>query len=675
MTGCGRFISLLLLLSIEPSLLALATTTGGTSSSSSSSSSDSANINYDKNDGGTATLHPPIYNNDSKNENNSNNRSDRDGNNNLQNFHVEKTLAPVLSLAKIGLTFQHQQQQQRAHEPSTIVHYTCFGSLQSEADSSETESSSSTRHHQDQNQKNEDRHHNHNHHHHHHRVEAELNERMKLECCNQIAVAIENMCSSITRIRSGGDDMTRSRSRSRSRSTQQFEDGHAPVMICKGNNSDGYGHGHGYGGEFDRNQMEKKCRDIISHIPQIATSAQFGSVLPMFHMAIPLIIIGDGNRDKDGDGGTAINKYSNTDDDALLVQPKHVIPPSPPALQQYVYTKDNVGSKWSKSPDRLVYSPLSLTEPKNKIASTLDVSHEQSQQSIEQQTRHLRMAADGVVHHYPLDPTHLRHRFFQASLSSNLSVDGGMHRQLVHIISIPMLEIEASHNLIKGELYIMLPVSEGIFLDLDDPIQDNPICLLFRDANDGRAGSNNQDRTQCEVSVDVVTAEPDTVINIEQPSFVSPQHMVALHVHFKLEDPTVVESALNVKLQSQILTLEFISNLHLRYPMPILGTKLAKNDGLLDIYIPTPFLYDGKVESSTYCRHDETSACRNSQHYSLETTDGIHKHHSGSWGNFSAKVPAGLDNHHDFVMATTVIVSILGMWKILHDMSRISQWK
>mmetsp|Transcript_23062 Transcript_23062/g.34172 ORF Transcript_23062/g.34172 Transcript_23062/m.34172 type:complete len:275 (+) Transcript_23062:312-1136(+) len=167
MTGCGRFISLLLLLSIEPSLLALATTTGGTSSSSSSSSSDSVNINYDKNDGGTATLHPPIYNNDSKNENNSNNRSDRDGNNNLQNFHVEKTLAPVLSLAKIGLTFQHQQQQQRAHEPSTIVHYTCFGSLQSEADSSETESSSSTRHHQDQNQKNEDRHHNHHHNHHH----------------------------------------------------------------------------------------------------------------------------------------------------------------------------------------------------------------------------------------------------------------------------------------------------------------------------------------------------------------------------------------------------------------------------------------------------------------------------------------------------------------------------
>jgi len=101
---------------------------------------------------------------------------------------------------------------------------------------------------------------------------------------------------------------------------------------------------------------------------------------------------------------------------------------------------------------------------------------------------------------------------------------------------------------LSGNVVLHLPILEGYFLDLDDPFRHdlNDVCQIqmqslkspkVLSSNSGgdncysNHNPNNSHITAIKCHVEVITI-PNAVIDIEQPSFVSSQHVVAIRVNF-----------------------------------------------------------------------------------------------------------------------------------------------
>ena len=464
------------------------------------------------------------------------------------------------------------------------------------------------------------------------------------ECCREFRIAANGICEMMDMAPSSFPSSTRLLSRPLNDDDDDDDGGAllqcpdigAPVPLLTNDDVIGNMIGDGDGGGGGEDDVSSSViRPVVHPIP-----------IPIFYMAIPLAL------------------SLPLPDDATAALP----------LMQY--NNYNSDGRWSQ---HRAYSPLQI--------EIEGMNSELPKDDHDDVSIRTEAGAETETPHEPFVP------FFTAKLKSTISNEGGMHRAYQHVISISArtsiakddadanaVNSSISSSSIAGQVYLVLPQSEGIFLDMDDPFQNGDIqhaCRL-------RVLRNNQIQERergypmkASCNVQMVTA-PHAVIDIEQPAFVSPQHVVALRIEFQVENyDDDDEGGMIMKMQDQIdlaLELEVVTNLHFRYPMII--SAAGHLTGFVEVHVPTPFLHGARFESRTNIPGQTKVANAHVLDRCMGNTSGAGCTCSGSaWENVMIEVPAGVDEHHDLVMITTVVISLIGAWRMLHDMSKVSLWK
>jgi hypothetical protein len=255
-------------------------------------------------------------------------------------------------------------------------------------------------------------------------------------------------------------------------------------------------------------------------------------------------------------------------------------------------------------------------------------------------------------------------------VESSLSNKGGMHRAFTHTVALHTTVDHLSKSFngtVQGEINLILPQSQDIFMDVDDPFQkgEHGACNMII-ANRPMSVQNSVINGNCHASLVSVTEE---VIDIEQPAFVSPQHVVAIKIEFEGYVPNNFKLLGNKGGYIEIV-LGVITNLHFRYP---LTSDAGASSSLVPVHVPTPFLYDAKlIGTDGVVNVQSVQNCHTlSKGIAIKSGTGV----SGSWENAIVEIAAGKDDHHGYVMIITVIVSLVGALIILFDMSKVSSWR
>jgi len=264
-------------------------------------------------------------------------------------------------------------------------------------------------------------------------------------------------------------------------------------------------------------------------------------------------------------------------------------------------------------------------------------------------------------------------------VESSLSEKGGMHRAFKHTVALQTTVDHVSkkfNGTIHGEVNVILPQSQDIFLDMDDPFQKGGergrgACSMII-GNRPISVQKSVLKGKCNVSLISV---PHSVIDIEQPAFVSPQHVVALKIEFEGYVPNGFKLLGNKGGYIEI-ALAVTTNLHFRYPLTARSDTHdggSNSNNLVPVHVPTPFLYDAKlVGTDGLFSVQSVQNCRKmAKGIAFKSGTGV----SGSWEKAIMEIAAGNDNHYEYVMIITVLVSLIGAWRILFDMSKVSSWK
>ena len=222
-------------------------------------------------------------------------------------------------------------------------------------------------------------------------------------------------------------------------------------------------------------------------------------------------------------------------------------------------------------------------------------------------------------------------RFIAPKVDSHLGKDGGMHRLFRHRFRL----LENSTGGEEDPVYFLyLTIPQGMFIDLDDPIE----------IAQGTIQSTPTDGVDASHSFVVTTSKDSslvqsfrarlhaaTVCDIEQPSFVSGQHLLVWEID-------------GIGKQGMPPLIEFSTKLHLRYPHPS-----ATLEEWIDL--PNPLLF-----------------ATSNLNYSTQEYD---------WGLGIVErvwVAAGKDEDHDWIMGMTILFCLIGVGIMLRDVSRVSLW-
>ena len=174
--------------------------------------------------------------------------------------------------------------------------------------------------------------------------------------------------------------------------------------------------------------------------------------------------------------------------------------------------------------------------------------------------------------------------FFHTNTSSILSGEG-MHQTFHNEIQIFLdkKNQEKSKNLEtinNGFVLFLMPISEHYFIDMDDPSphEKNFGCQIY-------ASPASHMPYECQIQMII---NDEQRMDIEQPSFVSPQHIIALNISFYSNHRINNEKAHYLKFP---LRLSFDLTLHLRYLEPIAT--------YMNITVPSPFVYCGEFQDAS----------------------------------------------------------------------------
>mmetsp|Transcript_4622 Transcript_4622/g.11110 ORF Transcript_4622/g.11110 Transcript_4622/m.11110 type:complete len:409 (+) Transcript_4622:108-1334(+) len=220
-----------------------------------------------------------------------------------------------------------------------------------------------------------------------------------------------------------------------------------------------------------------------------------------------------------------------------------------------------------------------------------------------------------------------------SKIDSHLGKDGGMHRLFHH-------RFEALENTDTYFLYLTIPT--GMFIDLDDPIETTTGTLqsiggekingvVDSDASHSFVVTGN-DNDNDNTSSFRARLHAATVCDIEQPSFVSGQHLLVWEID-------------QIKGGAGVI-LEFATKLHLRYPHPSVNLEQW-------IDLPRPLLF--------YRSHHRSNTTTTQHDWNLEFTEQV-------W------VAAGSDEDHNWIMGMTISFCLIGVGIMLRDVSRVSLW-
>ena len=237
-----------------------------------------------------------------------------------------------------------------------------------------------------------------------------------------------------------------------------------------------------------------------------------------------------------------------------------------------------------------------------------------------------------------------------ARIVSSVSESGGMHRAHNHRVVLSMGEvIGAGGSEANGNVTVLLPLSEGLFMDIDDALQNGGECTIT-----SMGGKCN---------TEMIDLPRGVVVDIEQPSFASRQHVLAIRVSFQLRD-------LHHQSHLPDIALEFTSNLHLRYQAPLLTTEMEKrNERMVPVYIPPTFIGGGYAAVINNDGQDGSNSdgTRTTVYYSIN---------GGQVQRNALIVEAatGHDGDYVFVVAATLFASILGSLIMIREFSVVSRW-
>lgn len=442
-------------------------------------------------------------------------------------------------------------------------------------------------------------------------------EPLKSACCRKIVQATKDICSS-TNSDSDSDSLLDSKicqqMTSLSSSNEDVGDSDHSIEIPK---------------------IKKQCSDLITEVPLLSSmqfkngekatsSSQPGEEAAMFYFSLPYH-----DAETDGEHRKEGNRHSNEKESL-----------SSKSMVQFHFNFDT--GQRSQYDD--AQSPFQLREyvQKNEKGNEKEVSVTS-----------------------------------MAYLRSTVSQDGGMHRAfshqmklLIHTANFNEVTMkQQQHPEISGTAYIILPLSQGFFLDLDDAFRlfddGRSICrseVRLKDTNDyDRVGVDaRRNGHNCHVTIETL---PGTLIDIEQPAFASPQHVVVLRFEFQFNFSdlmtsststiNLVDSGSQSALEVEV-DFEAVMNLHFRYPQT---NKIGSMEIGMPTYLPTPFLYRVILESPN-------------PNFCGEVNVNTSAFASGPM----ILIGAGYDGHHDFVMSFTLIVSLFGAWCMLKGMSTVSVW-
>jgi len=290
--------------------------------------------------------------------------------------------------------------------------------------------------------------------------------------------------------------------------------------------------------------------------------------------------------------------------------------------------------------DNLGYLKLGLEPVMGDIvASSLSVSQSPFQDWF---------ANDSGVAEYP---------FFSGVAISMLDpTSAGFHRSLVHRTFLDISSIDLSmineSNIIEIDLKAFLIIGSGIFIDLDEPFSSNGnVCALYE------AGSLSSG------SCDVLVAPMDYVIDIEQPSFASPQNIVGFNISLKLNFST---------RDNGLIAFIFATNIHLRYQMPTMRRSKTEASTMSTISIPQLEL----VKGSIYVGNISIGMFDASLPMSKQNQEDIKLPFVSASENviMKAHVATGFEEDKAIVLVMSLIASVVGALFMMRSISKVSNW-
>jgi hypothetical protein len=227
-------------------------------------------------------------------------------------------------------------------------------------------------------------------------------------------------------------------------------------------------------------------------------------------------------------------------------------------------------------------------------------------------------------------------RYWNVHLETKLLPSGGMHRDLHHTLYFSVDETSnapiSSNETYNGTIDLLLHLPSGLFINIED-------CFHWR--------NDPQNRFQ----IDHISTVSATLIDQEEPAFVSPSHLLRIQVEFSLFFSRT--SAISEGHVAHQGSLEFSTQLHARYPKP-LSPQEIQNFQL--ITIPPLILISGNLSTG------------------IMDLDWVPYRDKEDPEWLMWWVAPGHQRHFSYVLGVTIAAAVLGAILMWRDLSQISVW-
>ena len=227
----------------------------------------------------------------------------------------------------------------------------------------------------------------------------------------------------------------------------------------------------------------------------------------------------------------------------------------------------------------------------------------------------------------------------------------GMRRHLEHELFLDFSSSPAGELLEEIIIRAVLPIRHNMFLDLDEP---------FPDGISSSCSISILEAYTCKVKL----LAPPRVIDIEQPSFASPQNMVGFLVTIKFEETLCAESS--QQKRNELISVRFDNTVHFRYQMPLQNRQI--HDGR-KAFIEGPAI----SIISAWARARNQSGLKN---YMFDSSMSISSDSmtESMGGFFRTHDVTGFDEDYNVVAFLTFTASIIGAALMMRSISEVSSW-